>query len=483
MSGSKRLSHKKSDKYGRTINYHGYSKNFIKIKQLLCQGKAEEVGKIYDQEDEKISEKCNTETELAHKIGFLGLLERGILAVDRGDPKDAEQKFFFAEQVLNNRTKESKFAEGFKKGFIFVAETLTGVEELNPYKGEPYEDILMLNYKSIAYLLQGDRRAYNVTRRAIDWQNMAKKEFEKKVRKAKSELEKKQKEQKDKNQDVSDLKIEETITKQYSHLEALANRVPSAYVNPFGYYIAGIIQEYDSYNDPSLRHNALISYKKALELNPDSQVIKQTIKDIEKNQNNNNQDTLLQVIIGDGFVPEKKVLSYLIKLKDTTIPIKLPIYEPVPTKVRRIELQTEEGKMLARLSSVADIEAICLRHQKDMQPFYTLRVFLSVGRSILEKGLLHKTGVFGSVISSLHDQVSAPDTRSWMSLPASIKAARLHIPKELKTIRIVNYDQNGKELASETVSLESGTHNFIYGRSIDNVLHAYKSRDLWIAEN
>ena len=185
MSGLKRLSHKKSDKYGRTINYHGYSKNFIKIKQLLCQGKAEKVGKIYDQEDEKISEKCNTEMELAHKIGFLGLLERGILAVNRGDPKDAEQKFFFAEQVLNNRTKESKFAEGFIKGFIFVAETLTGVEELNPYKGEPYEDILMLNYKSIAYLLQGDRRAYNVTRRAIDWQNMAKKEFEKKVREAK----------------------------------------------------------------------------------------------------------------------------------------------------------------------------------------------------------------------------------------------------------------------------------------------------------
>ena len=296
-------------------------------------------------------------------------------------------------------------------------------------------------------------------------------------------MKKKQKDQKDKNQDVSDLKIEETITKQYSHLEALAIRVPSAYVNPFGYYIAGIIQEYDSYKDPSLRHNALISYKKALELNPDSQVIQQTIKDLDKNKNKDKKGTLLQVIIGDGFVPEKKVLCYWIKSKDIAIPIKLPIYEPVPSKVYRIELQTEEGKRLARLSSVADIEAICLRHQKDMQPFYTLRVFLSVVRILLEKKLLHKAGVLGSVISGLHDQMSAPDTRSWMSLPASIKAARLHIPKELKAIRIVNYDQNGNELASEIVSLESGTHNFIYGRSIDNVLHAYKSRDLWIAEN
>ena len=176
------------------------------------------------------------------------------------------------------------------------------------------------------------------------------------------------------------------------------------------------------------------------------------------------------------------MLTFGLKLGDILLPIKLPIYEPSPSQVRRIEVQTAGGKHLARLSPVADIEAICLRHQKDMQPFYTLRVVLAAIRTFLEKQLLHQAGKIGKTVSAFRDEMTAPDMRSWMSLPATIQAARLHVLKGLKRIKIVTYGEKGQELASETVDLDTSTHNFVYARSIDNVLYSYPNKKLWLTK-
>jgi len=242
-----------------------------------------------------------------------------------------------------------------------------------------------------------------------------------------------------------------------------------------------MIQELESYDDPSLRHNARISYKKALELNPDSQVIQQAVKELEKRYSPSG-NKLIHVVVGDGFVPEKKVLEFGIKVGGQVFPVKLPIYEPTPSRVQRIEVHTSGGKRLAGLSPVADIEAICLRHQKDMQPFYTLRVMLSVGSSYVIKKSLNEFGLFGSFISKFRDAMSAPDTRSWMSLPATIQAARLHVPKSLNRIKIVTYGEEGEELVSEMVDLDTSTHNFVYARSIDDVLYTYSNKKLWLTK-
>jgi hypothetical protein len=180
-------------------------------------------------------------------------------------------------------------------------------------------------------------------------------------------------------------------------------------------------------------------------------------------------------------VPEKKVLTFGIQIGDMVLPIKLPIYEPVASRVSRIEVQTEEGKTLGKFSPVADVETLCLRHQKDMQPIYTLRVILALIRSVVEKKLLYQAGAVGRIISRLRDEMAAPDTRSWMSLPATIQAARLYVPEELNRVKIVTYGEKGEELASKMVDLDTG-HNFVYGRAIDNILYAYKNKELWLCK-
>ena len=74
-----------------------------------------------------------------------------------------------------------------------------------------------------------------------------------------------------------------------------------------------------------------------------------------------------------------------LQLSGDFIPIKLPIYQPVPSKVHKTIISDEQGNKLADLTPVADIEAICLRHQKDSAPFRYLRVLLATGRILFAK--------------------------------------------------------------------------------------------------
>jgi len=267
----------------------------------------------------------------------------------------------------------------------------------------------------------------------------------------------------------------------YKKLDKIAKKVPSAFVNPFGYYVTGMIQEYESRADRSLKDNARIAYEKALELNPKSTVIKQAVKDMKSKKSSGNR-RLLHVVVGDGFVPEKKMLIYNFPAGGNgVVPIKLPIYEPVISKVARIEVQTTGGTRLARLSLVADIEAICLRHQKDTEAFRSLRMGIATARAVGVNQATQRLGVFGNILGTAVNDLAAPDMRSWMSLPATLQAARINISKNTKKLKIVSYDARGRRLASKVVKLTNKSDAFIYARSVDKQLYVNSSKTLWTA--
>ena len=54
-----------------------------------------------------------------------------------------------------------------------------------------------------------------------------------------------------------------------------------------------------------------------------------------------------------------------------------------------------------------------------------LRVSIAVVRTAFEKSFLRQFGVPGQKIGNLRDATTNPDMRSWLSLPATIQAARL----------------------------------------------------------
>jgi len=458
------------------IQYAGYSERYQTVKGMVKEGHIGEAAQYYDKQTRELRSLTGEEKDFAEKYGFLAWLEQGTLELDEGQYDDAVESFSHAERILESRDSESKVSDWFKSITTFTAETVSGNEELQPYKGEGYERVLMLNYKSIGYLLQGKRQAYNVTRRAIDWQNLEKKAFEEKLRETQKQLTEKEDQADESGEDGSGLN-----SKAYAAYDRKAATVPSAFVNPFGFYVAGMIQEFEGYQDRSLRDNARISYKKALELNPDSKVLKQAVKDLGKPAPRNKR--LLHVVVADGFAPEKKMLTYGISAQNMVVPIKLPIYEPVASRVARIEVRTTGGKRLAKLSPVADVEALSLRHQKDSEPFRQLRVMTAFLTSTVTHAALNSAlGQLGEKVASKKDEMAAPDMRSWMSLPATMQAARLHISKGVSKLKLVSYDKQGRQLASSIVEIEPNSHGIIYARSIDRVMFSQGSDKLWLAE-
>ncbi|MFH1076575.1 MAG: peptidoglycan-binding protein [Pseudomonadota bacterium] len=412
----------------------------------------------------------------------LAYLEGGNLALCAGNVYQAVDKFACAENMLARNESGTKAGGWFKKGSTFAMETLLGDEEMGEYKGEGYEKVFMLNLKSIAYLLAGERKAYNVTRRAIGWQETEKRRFEDKIREAREKYASEQNKQQGSGQSIlSSLNLSAILAQEYAQMEKRAVTVPSAYVNPFGYYIAGVVQEFESFNEPSLRDNALISYKKALELNPDCRALKDIVGDIKKSPLQGKR--LVHVVAGDGFVPEKKLLRFGLQVDKTVVPVKLSMYVPVPSQVRRIEVTDMKGKKLATLSTIADVEAICLRQQKDTQPLRDLRVLLAIIRTCFEKGIYDGAGAIGKVIGDVREGMTTPDMRSWMSLPATMQIARFYVTEGTDQIKISTYDANGKKLASSITTLDPASHNFVSVRSIDKTLYVQANKKMWFAKN
>ncbi len=453
------------------VYYAGYSKDFQVVKQMMAAGNLSGVDNFYSTREKEVLKKNQTKWQAMEDIGLLRWMERGTLYLDESNLEKSIKSFDNAENILNVRQDDSQASDMLSSLTSFAAETVTGNEEFQEYPGEGYEKVLMLNYKSIAYLLNGERQAYNVARRAIDWQNMEQAQFRDKINEAKKETRKAEK-------DIKDTNVSSGWKASYKAFDKIASKVPSAYVNPFGYYVTGMIQEYESKNDASLKDNALIAYKKALELNPKSKVIKQAIKDM-KSKNSWSSKRLLHVVVADGFAPEKKMLVYNVPTGNGMVPIKLPIYEPVSSKVARVEVQTTSGKRLATLSPVADVEAICLRHQKDTEAFRSLRMTVAIARAVGVNQAAKHLGIFGGLVSSTVNDMAAPDMRSWMSLPATIQAARLHISKNTKKLKLVSFNSQGRRLASKTVKISNKSDAFIYARSIDKQLYVNGSKKLW----
>ena len=460
----------------KTVVYSGYGKDFLTIKKVMYEGRSEDVAIEYAKQDSQVSQGCANVSEVNQKLGYLGLLERGTLAIDRGDTANAVERFTAAEAILSDRQKTTKLSEWFTKTSEVFDQIFSGDQEKGTYWGEGYERVLMLNYKTIAFLLAGNRGSYNVTRRAIDWQQMEKEAFEERVNKVQQGHLDTSKQ----DQSKEDVNFSEFLAGQYGETEAKVKILPNAYVNPFGYYMAGLIQEFEGYNDSSLRQNARIAYEKALELNPDSRVIQKAVEDMANAKPPMNK-RLVHVVVGEGFSPEKKVMLSGYTIGSRSVPLKLPYFERVSSKVHRIEVQTQSGRVIDELSTIADVEAICLRHQLDMLPIYNHQISLAFLKDAPKAffGRKSSTNDEGKVEDT--KKTRELDTRAWMSLPAAIQAGRFFLEKDQSRIKLAAFDVKGKKLAETMVELKGDTHAFVYARSIDYVLDAHPSEPLWIA--
>lgn len=453
------------------IYYAGYSKKYLPLRENLAAGKVEDVQTLLDQEETKVMEKAKTEAEMANELRLVGLMERASLSLQTGKPEKAIKYCRLSQELIEGYASESYTKEGLSAVGGMLAGAL-GAGECGRYVAPGYEKVLLLDIASMAYLLEGDERAFNVARLAIQWQDEEKDRFDKELAKITEEETKTG--GNSGSQQGNQNRTQDALQKELAKYDDIALTVPNAFVNPFGDYVTGMVNEFKSIEKKSLLSNAHIAYKQALELNPKSKVIQQAVADTEKKKP---ADRLIHIIALDGFVPEKKVLSMPI---DQHIDIEFPSYNPIPSKVATIKVTNEKGKVLATLAPIANVEALALRHQKDCLPGMFAMVFATIVRDagMVALGDAVMPGL-GGIFKEATDKSMEPDTTSWMTLPSRILAARIYSGKGVNKLVIRSYDASGKQLAEKKISLSEGNNHFILARSIDQTMYAYPSKKIW----
>ncbi|MBF0446519.1 MAG: hypothetical protein HQL68_13130 [Magnetococcales bacterium] len=490
--------------FGVQKTYRGYSKLYQPVAALQLAGKNQEAQKVYRNlvlipQKKSAVDKQNSGSVKVEKFkdennSFLNLVELASLEIDAGNGKEAAKHLTAARLELARQLDSSVVGSGVSSAFAFGVETLVGDEELSTYSGEGLERVLMLNLYSLAYLLEGDRKAYNAALRSMTVQKHEERAFIKQLDKIRRENRSKEQEIESVGVDNSD--IQDQISKEYDKYKSVAKRVENAYAIPFGWYLAGVIKEFDSYRggrqDSVLLHQAVVLYQRALDIAklnhmPHKELAK-LLRNLKKNSRGSGEEIrdkkILHVLIGDGVVPEKKILSLNVPVKQTVIPLQIPLYEPIDNKTKRVALHIKQnGKWQQMpLNSIADIEANFMRYQEDRKPYLFARVLLAFGRTILEKRALEKAGTFGSIIGQVRDSMTHPDTRSWRSVPASFEASRYELdPKHGKTqLRLISYGKGDKRLGHKDFWVDAASHNFVYIRSMQNAVTVHNSKKLWI---
>ena len=455
-----------------TAYYTGYSQQFAPLRDQLAAGEVERVQAILEQEELRLRHQTPGEANLIKRMRLVGLMERGSLYLQAGAPDKALQYCQYGQELIEQRQQESILSEKMSLADRYIKD-VTGLGELGRYTPPGYEKVMLLNLASMAYLLKGDDRAFNVARLAVEWQDLEKEQYEKVIGEIQRKEAEKARKQKANNHRKSN-KIFAAIDGEFAKYDDLALSVPSAFVNPFADYVTGMVNEFKSVELKSLLSNAAIAYSQALRLNPESPVLQQAVKDTQAAKP---ASRLIHVVAMDGFVPEKKVLSLPL---DKDLNIELPTYNPITSRVTRIVVADSKGNTLATLSPVADVEALAMRHQKDSLP--AVKAML-VAATLRDAGILYGleyylTGL-GVLAKKLIDKSQEPDTTSWMTLPARIMAARIYPAKGVNSLILRSYDSGGKKLAEQRVSLAEGERHFVLVRSIDTTLYAYPSSQIW----
>jgi len=412
---------------------------------------------------------------------FLCNSELGLMSFDFTGFAESTAHFTAAHEAVSS-DQEAESGSTFRRIRRFTtriirrsAAFVTGRDELAVYVQRDYERILQLNYLALSYLVAGDRRAYNVNRLAIEEQDLARRNFEEDIGRAQERL---TRARGDATNGQKAATVGDAFASEFTAYERVSGRVPSAYVNPLGFYLSGAIQEITSVERPALRGNARASYQAALELAGTSPQLTSAITAMQAPPAPG--ERILHIIIGEGFAPSRQAMLYGVQLDQQIVPVRIPIFTPTSSPVTRVQFAPARGAPIARLDPIGDVEAMVMRSQQDRMPQMLLGVIASAWRASTEQRFAADMGEFASAVMQFKQNFDSPDMRSWATLPAKFHVARVRLPAGQTNFRVDSL-AGARVLHSRQISIPPDLqHCVAYGRVMDGVLTVEQPRRLWI---
>lgn len=519
------------------------------LREKLNINASKEVTVEVKSEDGQVSQETKTETlsneeekeRLIKEQSELAIVERGLMTLNVGDFKRALFYFDAAEEKLGlavtDDTIGTKASSVGKSGLAM----LIGAEEMANYEMRGYEKVMLLNYKALCYMLMGDRKAYNVTRRAIDLQQAEWEKFQeilvelKKKKEERAEMAKKNIEAND--QEIISLKNEIAETEKeladYINSPTYRNdKLSATYVNMFNKTIAekkeriAFKQEMnaewaeDLTDDPTVStsdvddRSAEVKVKASsvasAYVNPfgdylnammmeidgfDDSTMRQNAKIAYKKVLENNKDCVAakQAVkdVEKGLKKNQKLVQIILsdgfspyqleKTKTFKIPLKKRVVNAIVnySSATPVPTLTKSARILVngKTTKLSSLTKMESLILRDEQDRMPMRAAMFAMAALRTTA----TGAFlGNLGSSLTASMQHPDTRSWLSLPNQVYVARIAVPKNQKTLKLETLDEKGAVLTKQDVKLATDGPTVVYAVSFDKNMQVYANAFSWV---
>lgn len=291
-------------------------------------------------------------------------------------------------------------------------------DNARPYVAPDYERIFAHAYQALNYWRQNDVTATAVElRAAANEQRVAADRRDDEIADA---------QQAAREQDVRP----NDFDSQFAGLDAAAGEVKASFQNAWTFYLSALFWEaHGEYND------ALVDYKKALEIHPDSAMLQEDVARLSRAQDGRvaRGTGLVAVVYEQGLVPARRELSLPIPTPHGLFAVAFPTYsaadKPRPAPLT-VSVGAGEGGTTARTEVLTDVGGLAARHLREQLPGLLVRQTLrATTKYNLQKKANDDFGPVGAIITQIFNVVSEQaDLRSWLSLPAYAQATRMMLP-------------------------------------------------------
>lgn len=304
-------------------------------------------------------------------------------------------------------------------------------ESMRPYEGQDYEKTWLLTLLALNYLALNDWDSARVTIKRTHEREEIIAAFRA------HELAAIRAQARANDWDTSDELLGNYPFEYIQSDEVLA--LHNSYQNAFSHYLAGFI--YEVLNEPGL---AAPGYRKALELNPDSKILRRGLGSLDDrlqySHSDNTAYTDVLFIIESGDAPVRSSFEVTIPFyytvensdgrKETRaiyIPITFPVIRPAPA-LRPLNLEVGSYQLTA--TPVMDLNVMARRALRDEMTGLIVR---ALSRAAF-KGSLQYTAndidpLLGAFVNIFSVATENTDDRLWRTLPGGILLARDYIPE------------------------------------------------------
>lgn len=423
------------------------------------------------------------------KDKLLCLYEMGAMYQIMGNWEKSAETFEKARSVEDEydlRARASASGAGHQIGAV-----LTNDRALM-YYGSDYERVMCHTLNAVNYLLKNDIEGAAVEIRKAD-------EYQKKCEeRARLAAEKARGKQEGSNPQGADQEKEPTpqdeaqaeqvmqnspgLSQAFAPMDQFTAGIRNSYQNTFTYYLSGIV--YESQGDKEGYNDAAIDLKKAYDLAPDAPAIRTAylynIKRFDTDQYKvlsaqmhetasdlpTTEFGTLVVLYEAGLVPEKQEVKVDLPIRGNLLSFAFPIYSRMETA--QYDLSVSAGGQSVATERVLDMRPLAVKALVEQRKgIVTRAIARAIVKAAATKEAGKQLGWLGRLAGEIYTFASnRADIRSWYSLPAEVRAARLYLPPGDTEIGLSNMTDKVK------VNIQPGAVTLLMVRGIEGAAHA-----------